>query len=417
MSRKNGKFKILIYGEYFLPVVGGVQTSMNLLAKGLTELNTRQEKDGGTGQIEVVIATRTAANGMDDSIFPYRVVRLPGFWGLIKLIHDADVIHVAGPCLAPMAIALLFGKPFVVEHHGYQTICPNGLLFLEPSRTVCPGYFGQRHYGKCLRCTSETMGPMGAIRSFLLTFPREWFCKKAATNITITNHVANRLGLPRSRTIYYGIEEAKAGNTEDIAPPSNPLQVAYVGRLVMEKGPAVLLQAAEVLTNLGSKIKLIFIGDGPQRRRLEELTESLHLKEVVRFMGDLRGSDLDCAIANVAVVVMPSLCEETAGLSAIEQMMRGRVVIAADIGGLSEVVGDTGLKFPPGDSQALAACIQKVVADPSLAASLGSAARVRAIRLFRRDGMIQSHVSLYCEARPEKVRTPGLDSVERHSRD
>jgi glycosyltransferase involved in cell wall biosynthesis len=414
MNRANGNLKILIYGEYFLPVVGGVQTSMNLLAKGLVEPNALREKKGDLGQIEVTVATRTAANGMDDSVLPYRVVRQPGSWRLAKLIREADVVHVAGPCLLPMAIAWLIRKPFVVEHHGYQAICPNGLLFREPSRKVCPGYFGQKEFGKCVRCASETMGFARGVRSVLLTFPRRWLSKRVDANITISDHVATRLQLPRSRTIYYGIEESNSLNSGDSAPPSRPLEIAYVGRLVVEKGPEILLHAAKLLANPRNGIKLVFIGDGPERKRLEELAGTLQLKEVVKFTGDLRGSDLDRAVRNVGVVVMPSLCEETAGLSAIEQMMRGRVVIAADIGGLSEVVGNAGLKFAPGDWQALAACIQRVIADPSLAASLGSAARVRAMRLFTQDSMIQGHISLYREAGPDKMRPSGLDSVERH---
>jgi glycosyltransferase involved in cell wall biosynthesis len=79
-------------------------------------------------------------------------------------------------------------------------------------------------------------------------------------------------------------------------------------------------------------------------------------------------------------------------------MMRGRVVIAADIGGLGEVVDDGGLKFAPGDWRALAACMQKVADDPDLARSLGTAARSRAMQLFRQDSMIQAHFTLYREA-------------------
>ena len=113
---------------------------------------------------------------------------------------------------------------------------------------------------------------------------------------------------------------------------------------------------------------------------------------------------------------MPSLCEETAGLSAIEQMMRGRVVIVADIGGLGEVVGEAGLKFVPADSQALAACIRKVIDNPGLAASLGSLALKRATRLFKLSSMIERHVSLYREMWPREIQKRGSDSVRRRLR-
>ena len=98
---------------------------------------------------------------------------------------------------------------------------------------------------------------------------------------------------------------------------------------------------------------------------------------------------------DVSVIVMPSLCEEACPVAAIEQMMRGRLVIAAEIGGLDEVIGRTGLKFPPGDANALAGCIRKVVDDRLLAGSLGEAARERALDLFLKSEMVRKHVVLY----------------------
>jgi glycosyltransferase involved in cell wall biosynthesis len=415
MSGANRRFKILIYGEYFLPVVGGVQTSMNLLARGLVELNSRPERDANESEIDVTVVIGTAADGMDDSVFPYRVVRRPGFWRLAKLIRDADVIHVAGPCLLPMAIGWLIGKPVVVEHHGYQAICPNGLLFREPSRAVCPGYFGRKRYGKCVHCASETMGLLGGIRALVLTFPRRWLCKRVPANITISDHVATRLKLPRARTVYYGIEESPNVRAGVASPPRGAFHMAYVGRLVIEKGPALLLEAAKYLAGDGIRFQLSFIGDGPERARLEKLADDLRLRDSTVFAGDLRGSQLEEAVAEVDLVVMPSLCEETAGLSAIEQMMRGRVVIVADIGGMSEVVGDAGLKFAPGDSQALAACIRKVIDNPALTVSLGLMAQERAMRFFKLGSMIEGHVSLYREVWLGKMQKRGPDGIERHT--
>jgi glycosyltransferase involved in cell wall biosynthesis len=388
--------KLLIYGDYFLPVVGGVQTALKHLAEGLAESYGRAT-DQGLGRIEVTLVTRSEANGMDDSTLPYSVVRRPGFWQLFCLIREADLIHVAGPCLLPMAIGRLLRKPVVVEHHGYQAICPNGLLFQEPSRVVCSGYFMRREYGKCVRCCASTMGLNGSIRALLLNFPRRWLCEKMTANITISNHVATRLKLPRSRTVYYGIDEAHCGTTGSPLPRAGGFQLAYVGRLVVEKGPAVLLDAVKILNDRGVRTTVSYIGDGPERDQLENLVRSLGVGELVTFTGDLRGSALERTVAGMDLVVMPSLCEETAGLSAIEQMMRGKVVIVSDIGGLSEVVGDAGLKFAPGDALALSVCVQRAMDSPALVASLGSAARARAMQLFRRDCMIQGHVSLYRE--------------------
>ena len=386
--------KLLLYAHSWAPSVGGVETATMILARGLAEWEAAQAGE----EVAVTLVTRTPANGMDDSVLPFRVARRPGIGKLIQLIREADVVHIAGPCLMPAAIAWLMRKPAVIEHHGHQAICPNGLLFKQPSQTPCLGHFAARQYAECLRCCSNTEGPAGGLRTLLLTFPRRWLSGKLAANIMISNRLGARLKLPRSTTIYYGIPDATPVSMESTRSASNGFEIAYVGRLVAEKGLPLLLDAAQWLKEQGVPFKLSFIGGGPERARLEQMAERLGLIDLVTFTGDLRGADLEKTVSKIAVVVMPSIWEETAGLSAIEQMMRGRVVIAADIGGLGEVVDDGGLKFAPGDWRALAACMQKVADDPDLARSLGTAARSRAMQLFRQDSMIQAHFTLYREA-------------------
>ncbi len=95
---------------------------------------------------------------------------------------------------------------------------------------------------------------------------------------------------------------------------------------------------------------------------------------------------------------MPSIWEETAGLSAIEQMMRGRLVIASDIGGLGEVVGGAGMTFPCGDVGRLTACLRLVVDNPALIRRLGERARSRAIELFTQQRMVEDHVNVFCRS-------------------
>lgn len=407
--------RVLIYTEYFLPVIGGVQTAVNLLARGLSGTHSASRATGGaaedTRDVRVTLVTRTREQSGGDSEFPFHVVRHPGLRRFLKMIREADVIHVAGPCLAPMAIAWLLGKPFVVEHHGYQAICPNGLLFMQPSQTACPGHFTAQQYGECLRCRAATAGWLGGLRSVLLTFPRHWLSSRAAANIGITQHVCNRHVLPRSRAIYYGIERAPmtSGNGST-ATQASKLEVAYVGRLVAEKGLPLLLDAGKRLKEEGVQFHLTFIGDGPERALLEKRVNDSGLRSAVTFTGDLRGPALERAVEKVAVVVMPSVWEETAGLSAIEQMMRGRIVVAAEIGGLGEVVGDAGLKFPPRDSGALAARLREAVLNREEMSRLGRTARERAEGMFSVERMVREHRILYREVCG--VEPPGRENLE-----
>ncbi|HEY1483945.1 MAG TPA: glycosyltransferase family 4 protein, partial [Candidatus Acidoferrum sp.] len=156
-----------------------------------------------------------------------------------------------------------------------------------------------------------------------------------------------------------------------------------------------LLEACGVLAaeNLDFQIRLI--GDGPIRPELDALIQSKNLQRYVSITGYLSGTQLAEALQDVAVVVMPSVWEETAGLSAIEQMFRGRLVIASGIAGLAEMVGDTGLLFPAGDPKALAACMRSVIVNPAQIDSLGKKARERALQLFPQERMVERHFELY----------------------
>jgi glycosyltransferase involved in cell wall biosynthesis len=130
---------------------------------------------------------------------------------------------------------------------------------------------------------------------------------------------------------------------------------------------------------------------------LEELVLQNGLCSQVIFMGSLDGEALRRATADIAAVIVPSIMEETAGLAAIEQMMRGRLVIASDIGGLGEVVGATGLKFLAGNAGQLVSCMERVLEEPGIVNEMGIRARQRSLKLFSEPGMIEEYLDLYRE--------------------
>jgi len=340
--------------------------------------------------------TNSPAGGQDDSAYPFQVVRLPNFLTLCKLIYGADIIHVAGPALPPLLVGWLMRKPRVIEHHGYQAICPNGLLLELPQVSLCPGHFEAKAYRNCLRCQSVEMPKVKALLKLILMFPRRFLARFATAHIAITDHVLRRHSLPRTERIYYGISEPTAeALLNDGAEPLKRFSFAYVGRFVAEKGIPVLLQAAEILKQEGFDFQVDLIGDGPERSRIESVISGKRLTDFVHITGYLTGTSLGEALKDCRAVVMPSVWEETAGLSAIEQMMRGRLVIASEIGGLGEVVGDAGLLCVPGDAASLASQMRRALSDGMLVRNLGVKARIRAGRLFRRERMIRDHAILY----------------------
>jgi glycosyltransferase involved in cell wall biosynthesis len=381
--------KLLVYSHFFAPSIGGVETSVLSLAAGLAEFRASK----GEPEFDILLVTATPAGGFDDRALPFRVIRQPNLLRLWDLIRKSDVIHIAGPALPPLFLAKLARKPVVIEHHGYQAICPNGMLIHQPDQSICPGHFQAGRYAECLRCNAHETSWLQSCANLLLMFPRHALTRRVTSNLAVSQHVLQRLNVPRSSVIYYGIDDPLSHTlaSQPLSALPGKMRFAYVGRFVQEKGIPVLLQAAKKLMSEGRQFEVRLIGDGAERPNLEAIIRGQHLESCVHITGFLTGVALAAALRDVQVVVMPSICEETAGLSAIEQMMRGRLVIVSDIGGLGEVVGEAGLKCAPGNADALADRMREVLQSPALIDSLGQKARERALRLFRQGRMIEEH--------------------------
>jgi len=379
--------KLLFYSKPFWPMVGGVETYGRLLMQGL----------GMESGYELTVAT-AALGPFTMPGANVRIVRAPSLTQLWRLIRRSDIVMLAGPVLVPLALGLLARKPVVIEHHGYQACCPNGLLLFEPEQSVCPERFLRGHVGSCLQCNWNTMGPMHSAARLAATILRRWMCCYAAANICVSNHVSRRVGLPKSRVIYHGLpENYDPAPSVPAARNTGPVVFAYVGRIVGEKGLPVLLAAASILKKEGREFALRLIGDGPDRRIIERLAQKLDLTDRLVITGFLEADALRTALIDVRAVVMPSIWEETAGLAALEQMMRGQTAVVADIGGLSEMVGATGLKFHPAGIAGLADRMRQVFDNTNIVKRLTANAGKRAQQLFRQKQMVAKHIQVLRE--------------------
>ena len=144
----------------------------------------------------------------------------------------------------------------------------------------------------------------------------------------------------------------------------------YFGRLSAEKGIDDLLHAMQRLPRLN----LVIAGDGPERGRLELLCKSLGLSNV-KFAGQVRGAELDRAIANSRFTVLPSHAYETLGKTILESYAEARAVVATDLGSRRELIheGKTGLLYQTGDVEQLASALQFLSSQPELADRMGRA--------------------------------------------
>lgn len=164
---------------------------------------------------------------------------------------------------------------------------------------------------------------------------------------------------------------------------------AYFGRLDEGKGLETLLAAA------GTDITLKIIGDGPLRPGLERRAGAN-----IRFLGYLRGKDLQREIQPSLAVVHPSELNENQPLSILEAFALGKAVIGSDLGGIPELVqdGGTGLIFRAGQPDDLRQKLTRLLDHPEQAATLGAAARARVEREFSQERHYQALLGLYQEA-------------------
>ena len=126
--------------------------------------------------------------------------------------------------------------------------------------------------------------------------------------------------------------------------------------------------------------KLVIIGDGAERSRLEAQVRERGLQHRVEVRGRVAEQELRRAYAAASALVLPAIVDargDTEGLGVVllEAMSYGVPVIGSDLGGITDIVvdGQTGLLVPPQDSAALAAALERLATDRDLAKRLGEA--------------------------------------------
>jgi len=210
-----------------------------------------------------------------------------------------------------------------------------------------------------------------------------WSLPTAHRVVTVCKPFADMLansGVARDRIRVLGnsIECFQRPSSETVADlrnkwnlPEDLPVVLTIGRLSAEKGHRHLLNAADILKRERPDLdfKLLILGEGHERPRLERQVEELGLHSIVQFAGHQHDPISYYALASA--FVLPSLSEGSPNVL-LEAMMAGTPAIATGVGGIPEMVQDeySALIVKPGDAGALARAIERVLDDSVLARRL-----------------------------------------------
>jgi glycosyltransferase involved in cell wall biosynthesis len=170
--------------------------------------------------------------------------------------------------------------------------------------------------------------------------------------------------------------------------------IGAIGRLVAEKGLDYLLECMPEVLKRFTQVKLLLVGDGPSRIRLERRVLSLGLKDNIIFTGFR--NDIREILSCIDILILPSLLEGFP-MIILEAMAMAKPIVASDIPGIREQIinGKNGILVPIKDSNALAAGIISILSNKKVAENIGLAARKTVDEKFSIERMVAETESLY----------------------
>ena len=214
----------------------------------------------------------------------------------------------------------------------------------------------------------------------------------------VKNHFVAHFGVAADKVVVVpnGIDTEVIPWTEQAGPTLNVGIVGNLNRRV--KRTDLFIEAAARVAANYPEVCWHIIGEGHLHRELADLAKTRDLTENIVFAGSI--TDVPAYLAQLQVAV---LCSDSEGFSnaLLEYMLAGCAVVATDVGGNPEAVQNekTGLLVPPDNAEALAAAMERLVADVALRKSMAHAARSFVEEQFEWSVCVAAHEEYYGKCR------------------
>jgi glycosyltransferase involved in cell wall biosynthesis len=369
--------KVLLYSYYFYPSIGGIESISASLAEGLVQMGH-----------ECKVVTESGNDGVDN--FEYEIYRQPNRQNKIALVKWSDIVVYNGVGLGLQPWPVIYRKPFVWIHQGYQISCIDGLGWVEGEAAPMTAKESIAYHYK-------RNGFAAALKGAVKVYTKLFYAKYLVTrNVACTHWVLGRMPeLYKKLAIHspYPIRKFEKPSAEMLL----IYDFVFVGRLVSEKGVFTLIKAFTKLVKAGkTDLRLLVIGDGNWKDKIQALIAENGIDNKVVMAGKKTGQELTDLIHSCKIAVAPSEWEEPMGGVALELMSAGRNIIVSRNGGMAECVGKGGMTFLNGDADELANVMQLLWSDSELQACQKEEAK-KQLKDFLLEERIKEHVKLFEE--------------------
>ncbi len=374
--------RIGMMADVYKPHISGVTNYISLNKKWL-------ENSGH----EVFVFTFGDEDYIDDE---NNIIRSPGlplmdtgyYLGLrhttktIKLIRTMDIVHVHHPFISG-TLALRYcrpdGIPIIFTNHTRYDLYARAYLPVvgevigEPALEAFLPVF--------CRAVDLVISPSNGMRDVL---------RKFGVDVPI-EVVPNGVDI---RALRKGIEPSKR---EDFGLTDENIVLIYVGRVAPEKNLSFLISSFNGAVQAYPNARLLIVGDGPERKLLEDKSRDLGISELIKFTGMVPYEQV-CRYLSMADIFVTASITEVHPLSVIEAMAVGLPVLGIHSPGISDTVidGQTGYLVKNEDLAAYTAMMVKLISDPKLRERMGITAKT-ASDTFAIENTSSKMISIYQE--------------------
>ncbi len=375
--------KIVLWCEYFLPVIGGAEIFLSHLIEALTKRNIHchvitSKNNPSLNAFELwkdVPVTRLDIHeALQGNLKTWIKIRNELFCLYREIQPDLIHIHSTGPSLfLEMQTHDRFRIPRFLTLHSFFSYPP-------------------KKDGYLLRYLPK-MNFLSGVSRKTLQMGLDLFETKIPPHRVIYN------GLPPPSTDTLEPQVQKKSDERDI--------ILFLGRLSKEKGVDLGIRALHSLQKKYPNAQLWIAGNGPEKEALEALVQELKLADRVEFLGPIPPNQIYQYIAQARFLILPSRTDEGIPLIVLEAAHLSKPVIASNRGGIPEVIQHekTGILIDSEDWLALAKRMESLLAQPNLCTQLGQKAHMFIQEKFNFSTMVDHYEDIYHQLCPSHPNT------------